>query len=373
MPAPDISRRVLHVLGAFGSGGAETWLRGAAEQAAARGWEFEFCLLAPTEGRHATELRARGFAVHRCPLEPRATFPGRFVKLLKQRGRPLVHSHVMLASGLILTLARAARVRGRIAHFHNSDDGRGQSLLRRGYRRAMRGLLAASGGVRLGCSPPAVSFAGAARLHPYSIDLRRFLEAPLPALRAETGFNRDDFVIGHVGRAVPQKNQSFLLRAFQEAHRLDGRLRLALVGDGPLRPALEAEACRLSIHKHVRFLGERNDVRELCLGLFNAFVLPSLWEGLPLALLEAQAAGLPCLVSDRIDPLALAVVELCRAVPLDDSPAAFGRALRGLSGRRRLAPKESCTVLSAAGFSLEDAAERLTAVYEELSPGRAAA
>lgn len=107
------------------------------------------------------------------------------------------------------------------------------------------------------------------------------------------------FVILHIGRFVPQKNHLFLLKFFYDIALSIPEARLLLAGDGFLKESVEKKACELGISDKVLFLGQRDDIPGL-LQAADLFVLPSLYEGLPISCLEAQASGLPCLISDTI-------------------------------------------------------------------------
>ena len=107
------------------------------------------------------------------------------------------------------------------------------------------------------------------------------------------------FIILHIGRFSPQKNHLFLLELFYDIEQLVPASRLLLAGDGYLKEVVEKRAYELGISNKVLFLGQRDDIPAL-LQAADLFVLPSLYEGLPISCMEAQAAGLPCLISDTI-------------------------------------------------------------------------
>lgn len=133
-----------------------------------------------------------------------------------------------------------------------------------------------------------------------AIEVDRFLfQKPVrEALRKKMGLE-DCFVVGHVGRFCYQKNHSFLLDTFSEVNRRIPNARLLLVGDGPLEDAIKAQAQELGIAEHILFTGLRADVHAL-LQVMDVFCLPSFFEGLPISLIEAQTAGLRCLISDLV-------------------------------------------------------------------------
>jgi glycosyltransferase involved in cell wall biosynthesis len=106
-----------------------------------------------------------------------------------------------------------------------------------------------------------------------------------------------EFIVGTVGRLHEQKGHIFLLQAAALIRQAHPQVRFRIIGDGPLRPALEARARELGVGEAVEFLGARDDIAEQMRD-FDVFVLPSLWEGLPYVLLEAMAAGLPIVTTD---------------------------------------------------------------------------
>lgn len=109
----------------------------------------------------------------------------------------------------------------------------------------------------------------------------------------------NNYVIGHVGRFNEQKNHDYLIDIFREVNRYNNDARLLLVGDGPLRRKIENKVIKYGLEGKVIFLGQRNDVDELLMAM-DVFVLPSLYEGLPVVGIEAQATGVPCVFSDSI-------------------------------------------------------------------------
>ena len=119
-------------------------------------------------------------------------------------------------------------------------------------------------------------------------------------MRRELLIPDDAFVVGHVGRFLEVKNHKFLVEVFRHIHNKNPNAMLCLVGDGELRAATAAQVRELGLDASVLFLGNRNDVPRV-LSAFDVFVFPSIWEGFPITMIEAQAAGLPCYVSDAVN------------------------------------------------------------------------
>lgn len=110
----------------------------------------------------------------------------------------------------------------------------------------------------------------------------------------------DSFIIGHVGRFVEQKNHKFIINVFNEFSKIKENTYLILVGEGKLKKEIEDMAYSLNLSNRIKFLGVRNDIPEL-LKIMNVFLFPSMLEGFPLTLIEAQAAGVRCVISNKID------------------------------------------------------------------------
>ena len=130
-------------------------------------------------------------------------------------------------------------------------------------------------------------------------DRFKFSESARHEIRERYGINDDDFVIGHVGRFYPQKNHDFLIDVFSEVHKQDPNSKLLLLGDGPLQEKIKQKIESLDLLNAVIFAGLQKNVAPFY-NAMDVFCFPSLWEGLPLTLVEAQYSGLPCVVSDAV-------------------------------------------------------------------------
>lgn len=150
-----------------------------------------------------------------------------------------------------------------------------------------------------------------------AVDIEAYIpnEERRSAYRDELKIADDVTVIGHVGRFFEPKNHEFLIDVFSELCKRNGKYHLVLVGDGALKAKIEEKVKELALECQVTFLGNRLDVPGI-ISAFDIFVFPSLWEGLPLTLIEAQAARIPCFVSDTITR-AIDCSNLMNYLPLD--------------------------------------------------------
>ena len=309
-----------------------------------------------------------------CPLSRNNPlgFARRFRSLLRGGEYDIVHSHAHHFSGFVLRLARQEHVPVRIAHCHNTSDGKGSGLSRGLYHALMRRWIWRHGTHGLAASEDAAqalfgsNWRSDARfrvLH-CGIDLEPFRQIVSRAeVRSELGIPVDAPVVGHVGRFVPQKNHGFLLEVAAEVIKLRPAVRFLLIGDGPLRPPMEAKARQLGIEKSVVFAGARSDVPRLMLGAMDVFLFPSLWEGLGIAFLEAQTAGLRCVVSEWVPAEATIFPERVERVPLSGGQRNWvSTVLRALEngGLHRVLPTDR---VAESFFSIARSAQALHEVY----------
>jgi glycosyltransferase involved in cell wall biosynthesis len=372
--------RILHVVGAMERAGVETWLMHVLRRLDRRRCTMDFLVHASGCSAYDEEIEALGSRVIRCPHPSRPWRYARQLSRILERYGPydVVHSHVHHFSGLVLRLAARAGVPVRIAHSHTDtrEADRAAGALRHAYVRTMRRWIDRYGTAGLATSTLAAeALYGTSwradpriRVLPCGIDLRAF-QAPCSreSVRARLGIPEDALVLGHVGRFAAPKNQAFVVRVAESAALREPRLWLLLVGEGPLRPAVERAVAEGPLRDRVRFTGARADVVELLQAATDVFVLPSRVEGLGLALVEAQAAGVPCVVSDVVPAEVDVVPPLVRRLPLSaaaDTWAAAALAMVASGGP----PRSSAWRLLAGGpFDVTQSVRSLLELYGDIA------
>ena len=157
------------------------------------------------------------------------------------------------------------------------------------------------------------------------IDVRRFLNVPesKSEIRRSINVPEDAFVIGHVGRFDDVKNHAYLIRVFREVFKMNNNSFLLLIGSGPMERKIRQELGELNILDKTVILSHRRDMPRL-LKAMNVFVFPSLFEGFSIALLEAQASGLRCLISTKVNKESF-VTENAIAMDVSDSPSVWAK------------------------------------------------
>jgi glycosyltransferase involved in cell wall biosynthesis len=174
----------------------------------------------------------------------------------------------------------------------------------------------------------------------------------------------DSFEMGAVGLLRKQKNHAFMLRILQSYRELFGDGKLLIVGGGELRGELEGLANELKVRDHVVFAGARRDVPGL-LSAMDVFLMPSFYEGLGIALVEAQASGLPCAYSDTI-PEDARLTDLALPLSLNQGAEAWAREVHAM---RELPRRSRVDDITAAGYDVRSSAEELTQYYTRLVEG----
>ncbi len=226
-------------------------------------------------------------------------------RVLKEGKYKIVHSHINTLSFFSLWAAKSAKVPVRIAHSHSTTNKKEKkkNLL----KQVLRPLSKIYANRYMCCSELAGRWLfgdkeydkGNVYLLNNAIDLDKFKydEKIRKDKRKELEIGEETLVIGHIGRFVGQKNHQFLIDIFNEVHKKHPNSLLLLAGQGPLQEEIKEKVSSLGISDSVRFLGQRSDANELYQA-FDVFLLPSLYEGLPVVGVEAQAAGLLCVLSD---------------------------------------------------------------------------
>ena len=371
--------RVLHIVGGLNRGGVETWLKHVVHQIDRSVFVSDFLVHTEQPASYDDEVRALGCRILRCPhtQEP-IRYAKKFLAIVRESGPfDVLHSHVHAYSGFTLALGRLAGIPIRIAHSHNDTRALypSRGMFRKLYDVASRRLLSTYCTRGIAVSEPAAEelFGSDWRndnrfqvLH-CGIDLSCF-ETAGPAIeneavRSEFGFSRDALVFGHVGRFDSQKNHSFLVDTAAQIVRMDPRARFLFVGDGPLRSAVEERAADLGLQRHAVFAGSRKDVPRLMMGAMDVFLFPSIHEGLPLAIMEAQAAGLRSIVSEAVPPEAIVEKELTQRISLSVGAHEWARLACQEGWKPRFNSRRALESMAASRFSIVRSVELLSDIY----------
>ena len=260
------------------------------------------CCLDAT-GPHAKELMTAGFAVHLLKKKPGIDISliWRLAKLIRSQRIDIVHTHGInpFFYGTLAGLMAAKPVMVQTDHARGTFPvARKEMLSEKVLSYAVDRIVAVSEGVKQDLVTYEHIAPAKIDVITNGIDPSKYQAAVDPARkRQELGLAPEDQVVGLGVRLSPQKGIRYLIDAFSRLTKRTSNTKLLIIGDGELRPALERQARGLGLGKQVIFGGYRNDIAEI-LPAIDIYVLPSLWEGHPLVLLEAMAARRPVIASD---------------------------------------------------------------------------
>jgi len=360
--------RVLQAVVNMNRGGAETFLMNLYRNIDRSKVQFDFLTGKP--GVFDDEIKEMGGRIYRIPY---ISDIGHFSYLraldrffAEHSAFSAVHAHMDRMSGLVLRAARKHGIPVRIAHSHNTkSEGGAASRL---YKWLAGTNIAKAATHYAACSHAAGKWlfggrSGRAVIWPNGIEPDRFAFQPDVRSEARSGLGLDDhqLVIGHVGRFAPQKNHMGLLDIFAGLVKSRPDSVLLLAGDGALRPAIEERIQALRLTDKVKLLGVCPRIDRL-LQAFDAMLFPSLHEGLPVTLIEAQGAGLPCMISDCITDEADLGIGLVHRLPLSE-PERFVMKLAEIDPRLASGRAIPSGSLARKGYDIKHTAKLLADYY----------
>ena len=177
-------------------------------------------------------------------------------------------------------------------------------------------------------------------------------------------------MLGHVGKFHHRKNHAMVVDVAAEVFRREPRTHVLLVGDGPEQRFDAHERARAAgIADRVVFAGARNDVPQLLEQAMDVLVFPSHHEGLALAVVEAQAAGLPCVIADHLSSESDVVPGLVRRLPLSAGPVAWASAVLSAASEPRIDLGEALAAVLATDFNVERSVGKIAQIYDQERDG----
>ena len=291
-------------------------------------------------------------------------------KALKEDDYKIIHSHISTMSVFSLFAAKCAGVPVRIAHSHSTTNKKEKK--KNLMKQVLRPFSKVFATDYMCCSELAGRWLfgnkeydkGNVYLLNNAIDLDKFKynESLRKKKRKELGIKDDTLVIGHIGRFVAQKNHDFLIDIFNEIYKKNNNSILLLAGQGPLMEDIKNKVKELNLDDNVKFLGQRSDANELYQA-FDVFLLPSLYEGLPVVGVEAQASGLLCYLSDDMTK-ETKVLDITKFMSLNKMPEEWADNI--LDDVKKYKRIDTSKEMTAKNFNIKEEAKKLEEYYLNL-------
>jgi glycosyltransferase involved in cell wall biosynthesis len=361
--------KILHVVGAMNRAGTETMLMNIYRNIDREKIQFDFISYSQEEAHYDQEINDLGGRVIR--LSNTISIKQIYDVIKKYGPYDAVHSHTLFHCGIANMAALFAGVKTRIAHAHTTSD-KTDNYTRKSYVRIMRLFINAVSTNLLACSHAAGSYLFGQRnvtrknysFFPNVIDYSLFLKEPVTEVKnfKDKEGMENSMIIGHIGRFIDAKNHPFLLQILKSVIKREPTMKLLLVGDGDLRNQMEEAAKNESIYDNIRFVGIRNDI-PVMMHSMDIFVFPSLYEGLGLVLLEAQASGVPCVVSEAIQPEADLKIGLITKLSLADGPEVWADKIIEQGNKKEHNINKIIDGFENSGYTLQAAIKKLIDYY----------
>ena len=348
--------RILHCVAGLDRGGYEAFIMNVYRHIDRSKIQFDF--LYSFDGVYTDEIRKLGGKLYQIPfITQKGPFVYRKAVMKFFREHPeykIVHSHMDKFSGLIMECAAKNNVPVRISHSHSiKNEGNFLFHIVKNYYGK---FIAPYCTHRFACSEPAGLW-----LFGSSENVSVVKNGVNTQLFNNTDLRDENvFTVANIGRFVPAKNHSFLIDVFSELYKLDNSSRLVLAGTGALMEQIKTKVSDLNLTDYVTFLGDCNNIPSL-LSKTDVVCMPSLFEGLPVTLIETQSAGVPCVISTGI-PSEVDITGDVEFLSLDDSPAVWANKLLECKGKSKSDNREK---IINSGYDIYSTANYLQQFYIE--------
>lgn len=364
--------RILHSVSNMDRAGIETMLMNYYRHIDRDKVQFDFLCNKPKKGAYDDEIRELGGKIYVSPGLNPFKYP-EYLEFMKKlfKAHPeynVIHAHNGALGVYALHAGKVNNIPVRIFHAHGASITRDWKLPLKLF---CKSRLKSNINHKWTCGVDAARCYYGNRtvdendflLVRNAIEVERFVFNAEVRRKMRNRYNLEGkHIIGHVGRFMTQKNHSFLIDVFDELCRQDDKAVLFLAGDGELMPEMKKKVKKLGLAEKVIFAGNIDNVNEIY-QMFDVFVLPSVWEGLPVVGIEAQTASLPCIFSSAVTR-ETAVTENCRFISLDAPKSKWVKVILSAYGCRR---RDNTDIITEAGYNISMEAVKLQNKYIELT------
>lgn len=365
--------RVLHVFGIMNIGGAETMIMNVYRNIDRSKIQFDFLCMSKEKGDYEEEIKQLGGKIYKIAAPSKVGYIQHIndiIRICKNYGPyQAIHIPTMFHSGIVCLAAYIAKIPVRIVHSHSASEEE-ENIKRRIYNFGCRRLINIFSTVKIACGEAARDFLfGKSKkakkqviILKNGIDIKKFSiinkERMLEA-KKQLGIKENQLVIGHVGRFTKVKNHKFFIKLAKSFNEED--YVILLIGDGELKEYIENEIKESHLENKFILTGKRNDINTM-MAIMDVFVMPSIYEGFPMVLIEALASGKNCIVSDGISKEVDIDKGSIEFISLNESIQKWiNEIIRKANEKVNI--KSRTKILEKNGFSIDKTTEILTKIY----------
>jgi glycosyltransferase involved in cell wall biosynthesis len=320
------------------------------------------------ENYYEKEIHELGGIVHRVSSKKKSMIKNliEMYNLFVNNSYDVIHIHTNSATCLTdIFIAKLCKIKHIIVHSHSTNTRKNKTLIHKVFKSTMNRLT----NYKFACSDKAAEWLFGERITDVNIinnaiDINRYLynQEIANQYRKTYGINDNTLFLGHIGNFSVAKNHMFLIDIFQSVLEININSKLILVGHGQLQKEVIDKVENLGLSEHVIFAGLRQDIPEI-LSAVDVLLFPSLYEGFPVTLVEAQASGLKCVTSDTITQQVI-LTDLVVQLSLKESPNRWAEKL--ISNAEKYERKNTYQEIKNKGFDVKEEAKRIQNFYLEL-------
>lgn len=369
-------KRVLHVISNMKREGAQTFIMNIYRNIDREKIQFDFLVTTNEKCSYDDEIMSMGGKIFRIEKVSKYNvfkYSSKVSKTINEKGPFIsIHSHIMFFNGIIMKGAYNSKIPVRIAHSHSISDGKKGSCIRSLYKRYMRKLILKYSTNLFGCSTKACEYLYGNQVYSdkrvkvinngIELDKYKGIIGNKHGLKERLGFTKDTLLIGHVGRFHKPKNHLFIIDIFNDLFKKNNKAKLILVGDGNLKKKVQNKIIEKGLEKDILLLGIRKDIPQI-MGALDVFLLPSLYEGLGIVLVEAQSAGIPCITSNTVPDDADMGMGLIKKLDLKSSTDIWSNAILNSISKEQNNWKDIYRVIQNKEYDVKIVSKLLEEIY----------
>lgn len=358
--------RILHVLQRMEAGGTQALLMNIYRNIDRNKVQFDFLVEYTDKEFYDDEILSLGGKIYYTNLRKDKNilkFDKYLKKILKENDYKIIHVHTYSIGYFVLKTAKKCGVPVRIAHSHNNETVRDSKYILKLIMQKIYTIYATN---LFACSKSAGEYLFGKKdfyVLNNAIDSEKFIfnEKFRKEIREELNLE-NSFVIGNIGRLHAQKNHKFLISVFEKIQQKKKNAKMILVGSGPLEDEIKNHISKLNLEDKIFLLGVRKDINKILMGI-DVFVLPSLFEGLGIVAIEAQASGTPVVASDTL-PKETEISGLIKKLSLNDSEEIWADTIIQMSDNEEKQSNMHQKIIDS-NFDIKDSAKKLESNYIE--------